>query len=150
MRIKPTDGSIEHRACRLTLKDGRTLDRVAMAPAKDYLRVTKGLWPDNLVPLEDVVAVAETPCRVPAQLVNKMYSAGESAMAAYVLTLVLSDGRRLPYVVSGLVDFPNLPPGVKTSDIIDLLPHEAPESLWKRGEFHEHMLGADYHWCLYP
>jgi len=73
-------------------------------------------------------------------------------MGYCVFTLILKDGRELPYVMGNAIDFPNLPEDVTSSMIVDLLPHEGMNELHdERGGYHPypHTLGADYYWCLY-
>lgn len=127
------DGVCEYRPCRVTLTSGETRDYVYVVDAERYIRIW-GVWPSDddakeSVSMADVVGIEDSPRRLPAVLANKIYEAGESGMGYVVFTVVLNDGRRLPYVTGNAVDFPSLPPGVTTDDVADVLPHEG------RGEF---------------
>jgi hypothetical protein len=77
-----------------------------------------------------------------------MYAAGESGMGYCIFTLVLADGRRLPYAVGNAVDFPNLPAGVTMDMVVDLLPHEGREAFAQRGA-RPTKTGAPYEWCVF-
>ena len=148
VKVEPsTDGMVEYRPCRVQLKDGRIFDRVYVVECRSYVRAW-GVWPDQdpnkrSIRIEDVIAIEESPVRMPAHLANKMYAAGESGMGYCVFVLVLRDGRRLPYMTGNAVDFPDLPEGVTTDAIADLLPHarERQPGYYRRS--------AEYYWCLY-
>lgn len=102
--------------------------------------------------ITDVIKIEESPARLPAKLATKMYQAGESGMGYCVYTLVLDDGEELPYVMGNAIDFPNLPPDVSPSMIVDLLPHQGRKGLEDgSGRFilDQYKRGAGYYWCLY-
>jgi hypothetical protein len=142
---------IEYYPCKVTLKDGRSFDRVYVQEAESY-KIHWSVLPKKSIPITEVVKIEESPVRLPAKLANKMYKVGESGMGYCVFTLVLKDGRELPYVMGNAVDFPNLPADVMPSMIVDLLPHEGMKELHdERGGYHPylHTLWSDYYWCLY-
>ena len=158
-KIEPSniDGA-QLRPCRVILKDGSALDRVYVVDSETYRKLS-GSGPgecgkrNEFVSITQIARIEDSPQRVPSGLATKMYRAGESGMGYYVFTLVLRDGRRLPYVTSGLADFVNFPLGVSSSMVKDLLPHEGKEQLqdaqhhWKNNE--ECTRGSRFLWCLY-
>jgi hypothetical protein len=152
-RIPPsTAHGCEHRPCRIRLGSGEWRDFVYVVDADAYKRLW-GIWPEDdpgkeSVALQDVVEIQESRHRLPAALANKLYEAGESGMGYTVFTVVLRDGRRLPYVTGNAVDFPTLPPGVTSDDIVDVLPHEGRNALKSPGPAPEET-DAAYAWCLY-
>jgi hypothetical protein len=136
----------------VTLRSGRTLERVYLVDAEQYIRYW-GVWPEadpgkNSLSMGEVVEVDESPHRLPAALANRVYDAGESGMGFCVFTVVLRDGRKLPYLTGNAVDFPQLPAGVNTSDIADVMPH-VPGSSFSDREPHADERDAAYFWCLY-
>src|SRR5215218_6564247 len=97
---------------------GAVRDFVYVVDAERYIPAW-GIWPEDdpakdSVPVSDVQGIEESPYRLPAELANKLYDAGESGMGYAAFTLVLRDGRRLPYVTGNAVNFPALPAGVTT------------------------------------
>jgi hypothetical protein len=66
--------------------------------------------------------------RLPAKLANKLHMAGESGMGYLLFTLSLKSGEKLVYVTGNyLFDFLDLPDGVTSNDIADVVPHEGRE-----------------------
>jgi hypothetical protein len=111
--------------CQVLLKDGRLIDRVLVIAAGN-------LAPDwspgsRDLRVEDVAEFQESPFRVPAPLARRA-EGEESGMGYLIFTLVLEDGRRLPYSSGGLVDFAHLPDGVTSDMIVDLVLHEGREA----------------------
>jgi hypothetical protein len=149
-RIAPSwDGMCEYRPCRVRLTSGEMRDFVYLIDADAYIR-RWGPWPPeakNVVSVQDVVAVEESPHRLPAALANRLYERGESGMGYTIFTVVLRDGRRLPRVTGNAVDFPALPDGVTTGDIVDVL-HEGREAFTDRRPSADEGT-ASYAWCLY-
>jgi hypothetical protein len=151
--IEPShDGVLEYRPCKVTLDGGEEQDFVLFARAGDYFALW-GVWPVNdsqkrLVAVERVISVRESSYRLPSALANALYEVGESGMGYFVFTVVLRDGRRLPSVTGGVVDFPALPSGVTTNDIGDVLPEIGRDQFRDRAAFPEEST-ANYFWCLY-
>lgn len=159
-KIKPSKDEfatvIEYYPCKVTLKDGQSFDRVYVQELESYIKHW-GISPKDdafkySIPIAEAARIEESPFRLPAKLADKMYQAGESGMGYCVFTLVLEDGRELPYITGNAVDFPNLPDDVNSSMIIDLLPHEGRKVF--QDERGRHWLdpskqGAKYDLCLY-
>lgn len=151
-RVKPSsDGVAAYHPCRVRLASGELRDFVYVVDADVYIRAW-GLWPEDddaktAVALADVVAVEESLHRLPVDLANKLYEWGESGMGYTLFTVVLRDGRRLPRVTGNAVDFPALPEGVTTHDIIDVL-REGREVFTDRAPQPDEGT-APYAWCLY-
>ncbi len=97
-RVEPSyDGALEYRPCAVTLDDGTEQDFVYLCEAEPWFEYW-GVDPEDdpgkaSVALDRVVAIRESPSRLPARLANKMYRAGESAMGGCVFQLLLRDGR---------------------------------------------------------
>jgi hypothetical protein len=143
-KVKPSRDEfatvLEYYPCKVTLKDGRSFDRVYVQEIESYIKHWSISPKDDTfkysIPIAEVARIEESPFRLPAKLADKMYKAGESGMGYCVFTLVLKDGRKLPYITGNAVDFPNLPDDVNSSMIIDLLPHEGREELQdQRGSY---------------
>jgi hypothetical protein len=152
-RITPSfDGVCEYRPCRVRLGSGRMRDFVYVVEAEPYMRAW-GVWPEDdeakvSIAMGDVVEVQESPNRLPVELANKLYDAGESAMGSTVFTAVLRDGRRLTYATGNAVDFPSLPPGVEGGDIVDVVLGEGGDTFRDRRPAARET-SAPYAWCLY-
>ncbi len=117
------------------------------APALSYLTYWR-IEPEQELAIEAVAAVRESLYRLPAALANKLYESGETGMGYYVFTVVLRDGRRLPYTTGGLVDFPALPSGVTTADIVDVDPNVVDSRFHDRAPLPEES-PRTVTWCLY-
>jgi hypothetical protein len=153
MRVEPSDdGTVKYRPCRVALKNGQSLDRVYVVDAESYIKMW-GVFPEddkgkNSIAIDDVTQIESSRLRLPPRLANKMYHAGESGMGYCLFTLVLKDGRRLPYITGNAVDFPNLPQDVTTEMIVDLLPNVGRE-FFQSKTIDPMTRGAEYYWCLY-
>jgi hypothetical protein len=151
--IEPShDGPLEYRPCKVTLDGGEEQDFVLFVRAADYF-VLWGVWPVNdsqkrSVAVERVVSIRESSYRLPPALANALYEVGESGMGYFVFTVLVRDGRRLPFVTGGAVDFPALPLGVTTNDIVDVFPEVGRDQFRDRGPLPEEST-ANYFWCLY-
>jgi len=127
--VEPSvDGQLEYRPCQVTLIDGTTRDRVYVQEAAIWFEMW-GVDPEDdddkdLVPVERIAAIADSPTRLPARFANRMYAAGESAMGGCFFRLVLRDGRHVDCATGNAVDFPAWPDGVGPADVVDLVPHE--------------------------
>ena len=107
-----------------------------------------GVWPEDdrgkaSISIDDVVAVSESPSRIPPAIANRLLDAGETGMGYSKFTLVLKDGRQSNTATGGAVDFPGLPIGVAGADVIDAIPHE------HVGTTATSMPDPPYWWCLY-
>jgi len=141
------DGPVLYRPCRVTLRDGRVIDRVYVQEAWTW-KGTWGVWPEDdrgkvSVSIEDVVRIQESPSRIAPGLANRLLEAGESGMGYSRFTLVLRDGRRINAMTGGAVDFPGSPDGVAAGDVVDVVPHE------HAGTSDVTMADPPYWWCLY-
>ena len=83
-----------------------------------------GGWGDQYLPFNQVREIRESRWRLPIELAERMYGAGESRMGGFDFVLVLRDGRELVYSTGNLFDFLTFPEGVGPSDVADLRPHE--------------------------
>jgi hypothetical protein len=126
--------------CRATLTDGRVLDRLYIfKPGRHFLYpphsqetdLTGYTWHysnrelGDHVFLEEIAAIEPSPLALSREIVGKIIALSPHREHDYRCTLVLKDGRHVPYAARFLVDFPDLPPGVAGSDVVDALPDEA-------------------------
>jgi hypothetical protein len=140
-----SDGRLQYRPCRVLLNDGRWIDRVYVVDANAYIK-TWGVWPEDdpgktAIRIEQVVKVEDSPSRLPVSLANCLYKSGESGMGYCVFTVEFRDGRRQAYVTGNAIDFITVPPGLRNSDALRVIPHEGREC--------DPVQGPDYAWCLY-
>ncbi|MCZ6779612.1 MAG: hypothetical protein O7F16_11700 [Acidobacteria bacterium] len=146
------DGSLDLRPCRVLLRDGRWLDRVYLVEEVPYLRQWK-IHPKKDpsrrdLPLDSIVDVDDSPTRLPARFATRLYRAGESWQRFTVFTLVLENGRRLPYLMGHFLDFPQWPDDVTPELVTGVIPHEAPDEFRSRTPS-PHQAAAPHRWCLY-
>ena len=139
------DGRLEYYPCRVTLDDGRRLDCVYVVDADAYIKMW-GVWPEDdpgksSVRIEQVVGIEESPFRIPPPLANQLYKAGESGMGYTLFQAEFADGTKQTCVTGNAVDFIALPPGLRGSDVVRVIPHAG------RGE-NPHQ-SPDYFWCLH-
>jgi hypothetical protein len=146
LQVTPSkDTSMEYRACQVTLSNGDTLNNVYVQEEQSYL-ATWGVMPDKdrgkrYLLIEDIVEIKESPNRLPPDLANKIYRAGESGMGYCLYKLVLDNGETIDVCTGNAVDFVPLPKGLTTKNIKDVLPHRA-----SRKDF---VSAPEYYWCLF-
>jgi hypothetical protein len=127
------------------LRSGEELDGVYLVP-EDPFRAWWGIYPEEdpgkkSIRLEDVLAVKESPTRLPADFANQIYRKGESGNGYTIFTVVFAGGAREVCANANPIDFIRYPVGKGPSDVIEVLPHEG------RGE--KPVWGPDYYWCLF-
>ena len=132
--------------CRVTLRSGHVRDRVLVgeraAVARAGYRVT------GAFEVEDVARIEDSPARLPAELAERIHSAGESGMGYLRFLVRMRDGSTLPFVTGGMADFPAWPPGASPADAIDVVPHGGRELFLHRTPT-PHESGAPAQWLLY-
>jgi len=135
----------EYLPCRLVLTDGSVVEPAYVVrgkyfryPRAPYHRDLNGFdWNSNTeeaarsVILTDIARVEPTPFALPPELVRKITASATQHDWEFRCMLLLSDGRRLPYIAAGLPDFPDLPPDITVADMVDVLPYDykSPQSL---------------------
>ncbi len=82
---------------------------------------------------------------MPARFATKLYAAGESGMGYEIFTMDLRSGENLVFVTGNVVDFPDLPDGVETKDILDIHPHQGRERTSSEG----YRGSAEFKWLYY-
>lgn len=115
-RIEPSVDAFGHRTypCQGVLSSGKRIPRLCVIDTQSPLYLAT-------ITIRDLASVEECPHRLPSRLAKKAYAAGETGMGYYAFRLVLSDGRQLDYVITkSVVDFPDLPVGVRAGDVVDL------------------------------
>lgn len=109
------------------MKDGTERDWVYVAEAYPWFK-TWGVWPDDdsgkqSVSLEDVASLRESPTRLPPDVADQIYEAGESGMGYCLFTLRFRDGSEHAFGTGNAVDFPVFPNGHSPDDIVSVAPH---------------------------
>jgi hypothetical protein len=127
-----------HYPCAMILKDGSRLERVICV--EDH----RGFTTDGWIHPDEVVRIEKSPLRMPARLATKLYEAGESGMGYEIFKMVTRSAGTIVYVTGNIVDFPDLPDGVNTLDIVDVLPHEG-----RNESKTSYRQGAPFKWCFY-
>lgn len=136
---------LEYRPCAVHLHDGRVIERVYVVEEDAYIS-TWGVYPSDdrgkeEVRLTDVARIDNSAYRLPPHVANELYRRGESGMGYYFFGLRTRDGRVIPIVTGGAVDF--LPPGLRTEDVGVLVDVPRPDN-WSDAQ-----RGAPYAWCLF-
>ncbi|MDD4891117.1 MAG: hypothetical protein PHU85_14440 [Phycisphaerae bacterium] len=147
-----TDGYMDYRPCLVVMDDSSILTRVYVVEANSY-KIVWGVWPwddraKSWVSIERVRQIRNSPQRIAPEFANTLYKAGESGMGYVLFTVVLKDGRRLPFVTGNAVDFPAWPEGVSADMVADVIPHEGREYFHHRPPNPTEQSAA-YFWCLY-
>jgi hypothetical protein len=147
VKIVPSENyGLRYYPCRVRMNDGRQVDRVYVVDQESYLRVW-GVFPEDdkgksTIHVEDVIDLEESPSRLPAELANKLYEAGESGMGCTIFTVVFRDGSRQPFAAGNAVDFISFPEGKTGADIQGVIPHA--------GRSASNLKKAPaYSWCIY-
>jgi hypothetical protein len=119
-RVEPSRvrEDIFHYPCRIKLIDGSEVDRAIC------LEDARGFTGDSWIHPDDVAEILPHDERLPARLASKLYSQGESGMGYEVFQVVATGKRRFTCVTHNVVDFPQLPAGLRSSEIEDVIPHE--------------------------
>lgn len=143
-----TNGRLEYAPCRVTLKSGEIVERVYIVERATFLQMWGDTEGQATVPVTEVDRIDESSQRLPAEMANALYTAGESGMGYTLFTARLRDGSTLPFVVGNTVDFPNWPPGTGPDDVVDVQPHAGREVFRDRAPT-LHESSAPYAWCLY-
>lgn len=128
-----------HRACLLRTRDGIVHPRVVCSED------ARGFHTDWWISPEVIDSVEESPFAIPAKIAQKIYDAGESGMGYQVFTLIFRDGSKQVFVTPNALDFPDLPDGYTSKEIVDALPHEGREEV-RVGRYRE---SAEFEFCFY-
>jgi hypothetical protein len=144
--IEPSvSGKVRYYPCRVVLSDTNELDCVYFVEYDSYMALW-GVHPlddpeKHYVPLSSVVALSESPSRLPVQFANRLYAGPETGMGYYVFSLVFSGGYRQAYLTGNAIDFIQYPSGHGPGDVVDVLPDV--------GQRESQLGNLQYHWCLY-
>jgi len=130
----------------VTLRTGELRDAVYLCPAAQWFEKW-GVWPEEdtgkkSVPLEEVADLEESPSRLPRELAETIYAAGERGMGYHLFQLTFRDGSVVSFGTGNAVDFLDLPPDRSPRDIVAVTPHAGREDPTKR-------CALDYAWCLF-
>jgi hypothetical protein len=114
----------DYRTCHLRLRDGQDLPRVLCFEQPLLI-----LNPGSIVP-SDIVEALPSPVALPPALAAKLIEAGESGMGYLRFTVCLKDSSELAFLIgNGTPDFLDLPDGIMSDDIVDVLPHSWPKNV---------------------
>lgn len=110
-----------------TLRDGTE------HPAVLFVRLSpdEGAWAEELeragrcLHPEQVVAVRESPIRLPALLANRLYEAGAATQREYLFHAVTKDGQRFTARAEQVVDFISLPEPHQPEHLAEVYPVES-------------------------
>lgn len=123
--------------CELVLSNGDVMPRVI---CRENARWSdKGDW----INPEHITEVRPSNRRLPAPLAEKLYATGESGMGYILYILELRSKQTFVCVSGGIVDFPALPDGVLTGDILDVHPHEGRERTFRE----PYLSDSPFTWC---
>ena len=132
--------------CSVLLKSGELIDGVYVSEAQPYLD-NWTVWPDQdsaklEVSVENIAEIQPSQNRIPVHLANRLYQAGESGMGYLIFTARFNDGSSKAFIVGGVVDFINAPPGLCATDIVEVEPHVG------RNNVNENDM-VTIHWCIH-
>jgi hypothetical protein len=140
-----SNGGLTYRPCSVSLADGSNVDCVFIVEAQAYIRVW-GVWPDQdkgkrEIKVQDITRVQDSPCRLPAELAQRLYDAGESGMGYVVFEIEYRDGSRSAHASGNALDFVRLADDKTMSDVVAVHPHE--------GRNRAPSNAPKYFWCIY-
>ena len=87
--------------------------------------------------------IRESGSRLPPDIADQLYEAGESGMGYCIFTIVFDDGSRQAYATGNAVDFIDYPTNRGPQNVTAVLPHKGREDPVRREG------GANFLWCLY-
>jgi hypothetical protein len=102
--------------CAVRLKTGRTIERVYLCEAEEYIRYW-GFWPKDEINLLDIVSLEESRFRLPARFANAIYEAGETGMGYFAFRVNFHDETNISYLTGSAVDFIDFPAGKGSADV---------------------------------
>ena len=132
----------ELRPCAITLVGGSRRDCAYVVDVTLWRRLFGHPPADPsrcpLVPIEQVVRIAESPLRLPVALADRLYREGESGMGYTLFKVLFADGRSRPYIAGNFPDFIDPPDGLSAADAVDVefhagrfeQPKDAPRATW--------------------
>jgi len=128
------------------LNDGTERDWIYVAEAYPWFK-SWGVWPEDdpgkhSLSLDAIANLRESPTRLPPDIADQIYEAGESGMGYCLFTLRFRDGSEHAFATGNAVDFPILPDGKSPDEIISVTPHGG-RNATSRFEM------RPYLWCLY-
>ena len=102
----------------------------------------------RMVPVEDVVAIKESPQRLPVDIERMMYAHGPTHAAGYLVRFVTGKGAEFWHASDELPWFVATPEGVIARDIVDVRFPDPSEydGVWEREHIFSQPKGK---WCLY-
>ena len=134
---------ISYYPCLVTMRSGRTVDRVYVQEELSYISVW-GIYPEedsgkSWIAIQEVASVSESPSRLPAALATELYQLGETGMGGHKFTVKFSDGTEEFFIGGNAVDFIEYPAGKSQKDVVDV--HNGGRGTPRKR--------PAYFWCLY-
>jgi hypothetical protein len=93
--------------------------------------------------INDVIHVAESPSRLPAEMANQIYRHGETVMGYTIFTVVFGDQSKQAYVAGNAVDFIQYLTGKTPRDVVGVIPRAGREQFPLRTPRHTWSLFSD-------
>jgi len=145
--VPPTGDGIEYRPCRVCLDDGSWQDHVYVQEVDSWL-YHRGAAPATdgrrEVPFARVQEIRDSASRLPVDIAQTLYRAGETNMGGISFALITRGAQRITAEAGGAVDFVDLPEGIAPSDIVGVEPHA------RDARFGRHRRTTlPFAWCLY-
>jgi hypothetical protein len=129
------------RACAATLDDGTRHPHVAFVGDLDTVPFMTW-FAKNRLSAGDVAHVEASPERLPPAIATQVYGRQPTADETYVFVVETARGLKIRFETGLFPDFPGIPAGMNTEELLSLLPEGAPSDT----------IGAtppDFKWCLY-
>ena len=137
--IPSRDGTLAYYPCRAILDDGSVHDRIYFVDSNEFARIWGIVSERPTVDAGRVVQIEVATDRLPPDLANTLYEAGESGMGYCVFVVRFRDGAEQPYVTGNAVDFLDWPTGRSGADAVAVYPHH--------GRGMPHRAGLSFQWC---
>ena len=131
---------------KVKLKNGMWRDKIYLVGANEWI-VQWGIWPDedrgkNEVLITDIIQLADSPSRLPAQYATALYQEGESGMGYTVFTVKFRDGSDMAVVTGNALDFIDYPLGQNPDTVVGVRAHDGRDGRSLSN-------GPEYAWCLF-
>lgn len=141
---KSHHGHLEYAPCLVRLRSGEVLPRVNLVGAAAFSAWWGNDPKRSFLDVAEIASIEESPFRMPAELADIVYEAGESGMGYCIFTVHFRDGRILPFLTGNAVDFPDWPSDIDPREAVAVDPHVGRDILGGTSTG-----SAPFVWCLY-
>jgi hypothetical protein len=128
--IEPSqDRDLRYHPCLVCMKDGTERDFVYLVEAQSWLRHwgpppwRQDDYRRDLIEVDDIQSIRNSPNRLPPHMANKIYAAGETGMGYTIFTVQFRDGSTVAFGTGNAVDFIRYPSEKTAADVVDVIPH---------------------------